>query len=192
MMKFFLSFFYIWLLFFTTYLSAATLNRDYQIIKSSILVLSQDDLFKKSDPGRAILEVFEQKQSKLLAEAATIEQQFIAEEKDLTQQRGKLNSEDFQILAEQFDIKVEKMRKSRADKDKKLQQNFAIWRKKFVQIVLPIVREQMSQFNALVVLDSNNRGLIYDKKVDVTDVVIKRLNEDFSRNPMILEQVIQE
>ena len=191
-MKFLLALFSIYLSFFYFYLFADTSNNDVKIIKSSILVLSQDDLFKKSDPGRAILEIFEEKQSKLLAEAATIEQQLIVEEKNLTEQRGKLNAEDFQILAEQFDIKVEKMRKSRADKDKKLQKNFAIWRKKFVQIVLPIIREQMSRFNALVVLDSNNRGLIYDKKVDVTDVVIKRLNENFSRNPLILEQVIQE
>lgn len=191
-MKFLLAFFSIYLSFFYFYLFADTSYNDVKIIKSSILVLSQDDLFKKSDPGRAILKIFEEKQSKLLAEAATIEQQLIMEEKNLTEQRGKLNSEDFQILAEQFDIKVEKMRKSRADKDKKLQKNFAIWRKKFVQIVLPIIREQMSRFNALVVLDSNNRGLIYDKKVDVTNVVIKRLNENFSRNPLILEQVIQE
>ena len=191
-MKFLLALFSIYLSFFYFYLFADTSNNDVKIIKSSILVLSQDDLFKKSDPGRAILEIFEEKQSTLLAEAAAIEQQLIVEEKNLTEQRGKLNAEDFQILAEQFDIKVEKMRKSRADKDKKLQKNFAIWRKKFVQIVLPIIREQMSRFNALVVLDSNNRGLIYDKKVDVTDVVIKRLNENFSRNPLILEQVIQE
>ena len=191
-MKFFLAFFSIYLSFFYFYLFADTSNNDVEIIKSSILVLSQDDLFKKSDPGRAILEIFEEKQSKLIAEAATIEQQLIVEEKNLTEQRGILNAEDFQILAEQFDIKVEKMRKSRADKDKKLQKNFAIWRKKFVQIVLPIIREQMSRFNALVVLDSNNRGLIYDKKVDVTNVVVKRLNENFSRNPLILEQVIQE
>ena len=191
-MKFLLAFFSIYLSFFYFYLFADTSNNDVEIIKSSILVLSQDDLFKKSDPGRAILEIFEEKQSKLIAEAATIEQQLIVEEKNLTEQRGILNAEDFQILAEQFDIKVEKMRKSRADKDKKLQKNFAIWRKKFVQIVLPIIREQMSRFNALVVLDSNNRGLIYDKKVDVTNVVVKRLNENFSRNPLILEQVIQE
>ena len=98
---------------------------------------------------------------------------------------------EFQILAEEFDVKVEKMRNSRANKDRKLQQDFTAWRKKFVQIVLPIVREQMSRFDALVVLDTNNRGLIYDKKIDVTDVIIKRLDEEFANNPMILETVIQ-
>ena len=191
-MKFVLTFFSIWLLFLNFYSFANTSNDESKILKSSILVLSQDDLFKKSVPGRAILEIFEEKRSKLRLEAATIEQELIAEEKTLTEQRGKLNSDDFQILAEKFDIKVEKMRKSRADKDKKLQKNFSIWRKKFVQIVLPIIREQMSRFNALVVLDTNNRGLIYDKKIDVTAEVIKRLNEEFSLNPLILEQVIQE
>lgn len=187
------------LIFFTTWWSllgfclfAESFNAQPQVLRSSILVLSQDDLFKKSIPGRALLKVFEEKQSKLLAEATKIELQFIAEEKSLTQKRTKLNADDFQIIADKFDTKVEKMRKSRADKDKKLQQDFAIWRKKFVQIVLPIVREQMLQFDALLVLDTNNRGLIYDKKVDVTDVIIKRLNEEFQNNPLILEQVIRE
>ena len=49
----------------------------------------------------------------------------------------------------------------------------------------------MSRFNALVVLDTNNRGLIYDKKVDVTEVIIKRLDEEFINNPMILKDVIR-
>ena len=50
----------------------------------------------------------------------------------------------------------------------------------------------MSQFGAVVVLDTKTRGLIYDQKVDVTELVIKRLNEDFLNNPLILEQVIQQ
>ena len=137
------------------------------------------------------MKVFEEKQAKLLAEASRIEKQFIAEEKALTEQRSELDISEFQNLADAFDDKVEKVRTSRAQKDKKLQKDFAIWRKKFVQIVLPIVREQMSQFNALVVLDTTNRGLIYDKKVDVTDVIIDRLNEEFLNNPLILDQVIE-
>ena len=159
------------------------------VIKSSILVLSQDDLFNNSAPGRALLKIFEEKQSKLIEEAAKIEKQFIREEKNLTEQREILNTNEFQILAEEFDIKVEEMRKSRAAKDKKLQRDFSVWRKKFVQIILPIIREQMSLFNALVVLDTNNRGLIYDKKIDVTDEVIKRLNEEYQKNPQILEEI---
>ncbi|PQM62695.1 MAG: hypothetical protein CML40_01460 [Rhodobacteraceae bacterium] len=182
------------LLFFLSnfFVSAETSDKSFRLVKSSILVLSQDDLFKKSKPGRALLEVFEEKQSKLLLEAEEIEQLFIAEEKNLTEQRSELTVDDFQVLADEFDIKVEKMRKSRAEKDRKLQKDFAIWRKKFVQIALPIIREQMSLFDALIVLDTNTRGLIYDKTVDVTDVIISSLNEEYLKNPGILEQVIQE
>ena len=50
----------------------------------------------------------------------------------------------------------------------------------------------MSLFDALIVLDTNTRGLIYDKTVDVTDVIISSLNEVYLKNPGILEQVIQE
>ena len=177
---------------FDSKLVAETVEGTSSVLTSSILVLSQDDLFKKSDPGQALLKVFENRQSRLVAEAEKIESEFIAEEKKLTEQRSSLNSTDFQILAEEFDSKVKKMRVSRANKDKKLQKDFSRWRKKFVQIVLPIVREQMSRFGALVVLDTTNRGLIYDKSINVTSVIIQRLNEEYLNNPRILDQVFQE
>ena len=160
------------------------------LTKSSVLVLSQDDLFKKSTPGKALLKLFDEKKSELFSQASKIEQEFVSEEQKLTERRLILSASDFQILADEFDLKVEKMRIYRTNKDKKLQQDFIQWRKNFVQIVLPIVRELMSQYEASVVIDTINRGLIYDQKIDVTDVIIKRLNEKFLINPRILEQII--
>ena len=159
-------------------------------IKSSILVLSQDELFKSSLPGRELLKIFEERQTELFSEARKIEQQFILEEKKLTEQRLLLSVDNFQILADEFDSKVEKMRELRTEKDKKLQRDFMNWRKKFVQIVLPIIRDVMSEFDALVVLDSKNRWLIYDHKIDVTEKIIRLLNEKFTENPQILYQIL--
>ncbi len=159
-------------------------------IKSSILVLSQDELFKSSLPGLELLKIFEARQKELFTEARKIEQQFILEEKKLTEQRLSISVENFQTLADEFDLKVEKMRKSRMDKDKKLQKDFMNWKKKFVQIVLPIIRDVMSQFDALIVLDSKNRGLIYDQKIDVTERTIKLLNKKFKDNPQLLYQIL--
>ena len=115
---------------------------------------------------------------------------FLLEEKKLTEQRLLLDVEDFQLLADGFDEKVEKMRKLRTDKDKKLQKDFIKWRKQFVQIALPVIRDVMSQFNALVVLESKNRGLIYDQKIDITERIIKLLNEKFLENPQLLNQIL--
>ena len=171
-------------------LSSSAVGQNRIINKSSVLVLSQDDLFKKSVAGRALLKVFEEKQALLFSEASKVEQDFILEEQKLTDQRLILAPADFQVLADEFDSKVEKMRKFRTNKDKKLQQDFIRWRKKFVQIVLPIVRELMAQYEASVVIDTINRGLIYDQTIDVTDIIIKRLDEEFLSNPRILEKII--
>ena len=171
-------------------LSSSAVGQNRVINKSSVLVLSQDDLFKKSVAGRALLKVFEEKQALLFSEASKVEQDFILEEQKLTDQRLILAPADFQVLADEFDSKVEKMRKFRTNKDKKLQQDFIRWRKKFVQIVLPIVRELMAQYEASVVIDTINRGLIYDQNIDVTDIIIKRLDEEFLSNPRILDKII--
>jgi len=171
-------------------LSSSAVGQNRVINKSSVLVLSQDDLFKKSVAGRALLKAFEEKQALLFSEASKVEQDFILEEQKLTDQRLIVTPEDFQVLADEFDSKVEKMRKFRTNKDKKLQQDFIRWRKKFVQIVLPIVRELMAQYEASVVIDTINRGLIYDQNIDVTDIIIKRLDEEFLSNPRILDKII--
>jgi len=183
----------IFVLIFTVFLSSlssSAVGQNRVINKSSVLVLSQDDLFKKSVAGRALLKAFEEKQALLFSEASKVEQDFILEEQKLTDQRLIVTPEDFQVLADEFDSKVEKMRKFRTNKDKKLQQDFIRWRKKFVQIVLPIVRELMAQYEASVVIDTINRGLIYDQNIDVTDIIIKRLDEEFLSNPRILEKII--
>ena len=171
-------------------LSSSAMGQNRVINKSTVLVLSQDDLFKKSVAGRALLKVFEEKQALLFSEASKVEQDFILEEQKLTDQRLIVTPADFQVLADEFDSKVEKMRKFRTNKDKKLQQDFIRWRKKFVQIVLPIVRELMAQYEASVVIDTINRGLIYDQNIDVTDIIIKRSDEEFLSNPRILEKLI--
>ena len=183
----------IFVLIFTVFLSSlssSAVGQNRVINKSSVLVLSQDDLFKKSVAGRALLKAFEEKQALLFSEASKVEQDFILEEQKLTDQRLIVTPEDFQVLADEFDSKVEKMRKFRTNKDKKLQQDFIRWRKKFVQIVLPIVRELMAQYEASVVIDTINRGLIYDQNIDVTDIIIKRLDEEFLSNPRILDKII--
>ena len=77
----------IFVVMYTFSVFAETPSRNSEVIKSSILVLSQDDLFNKSAPGRALLKLFEEEQSRLLVEAAKIEKQFIEEEKSLTEQR---------------------------------------------------------------------------------------------------------
>ena len=160
------------------------------IPKGKVLVLSQDDLFRKSNYGKAISKFFKLKQEDLLIEGRKIEQQFVLEERKLTEKRLILQSEDFQKLADDFDRRVEQTRKSRAEKDRKLQQSFIKWKKKFAQIVLPIVRDIMTDTKAPLVVDTSTRGLIYDQKIDITEIVTQKLNEDFTSYPGKIDKIL--
>ena len=181
-------------LFFGFFLTSFNLSAEESlknnILTASILVLSQDDLFKKSNPGKEIIKIFEEKQTALFLEAREIEQKFILEERDLTEKRLDLKPGEFQILADEFDQRVEATRKFRAEKDRYLQQNFNRWKKNFVQLVLPLVRNIMRESGAVAVLDTGSRGFVYDQKIDITQRLILKLNEEFLNNPNILNQII--
>ena len=71
-MRFF-KFFFIIIIFLASFVAFNARSQTLVVSKSSVLVLSQDDLFKKSAPGQALLKVFKKKQSKLFSEASEIE-----------------------------------------------------------------------------------------------------------------------
>ena len=168
------------------------ITEDFQSqFKKSILVLSYDDLFKQSQAGKAIFEVLLKKQGDLLQESQAIEESFISEELSLTKSRETLSVDDFQQLANEFDIKVEKTRKIRLNKDRELQNQFKEWRKKFVQIVAPIVRELMSENGAVIVFDKSTRGIIYEKSIDITNEIINELDKQYIENPNILDSIFE-
>ncbi len=166
--------------------------RNTDKISTPILVLSQDDLFQKSNFGKSIIKLFEEKQSTLFAEAREIEEKFVLEERNLTSRRLSLVPEEFQLLADEFDKRVEETRKSRAEKDQMLQKTFFVWRKNFFQVILPIVRRIMRDYGAVAVLDTKSRGFVYDQRIDVTDLLIFQLNEEFRKNPDLINQIIVE
>ena len=149
-------------------------------------------MFQKSNFGKSIIKLFEEKQSTLFAEAREIEEKFVLEERNLTSRRLSLVPEEFQLLADEFDKRVEETRKSRAEKDQMLQKTFFVWRKNFFQVILPIVRRIMRDYGAVAVLDTKSRGFVYDQRIDVTDLLIFQLNKEFRKNPDLINQIIVE
>lgn len=153
--------------------------------------MSHDDLFKKSEPGKAIYSSFVEKRNKLLEEAKKIEESFVSEELFLTQKRDNLTSDEFQKLANDFDQKVEITRKNRLEKDRSLQNEFNTWKQKFVKIILPIVKKIMSDNDASVVLDTSTRGIIYEQNIDITEDVITILDKIYIENPEIFRIIVK-
>lgn len=157
----------------------------------NFLVMSHDDLFKKSEPGKAIFSNFVEKRNKLLEESKNIEETFVSEELLLTKKRENLSSDEFQKLANDFDKKVEITRKNRLERDRSLQNDFNIWKQNFVKIILPIVKKIMSDYGASVVLDTSTRGIIYEQNIDITSDVIIMLNKVYKENPEIFRTIVE-
>ena len=164
-------------------------NRNFN--KNTFLVMSHDDLFKKSVPGKAIYSSFVEKRNKLLEESKKIEESFVSEELLLTQKREGLTSDEFQKLANDFDQKVEITRKNRLEKDRSLQNEFNNWKQKFVKIILPIVKKIMSDNDASIVLDTSTRGIIYEQNIDITEDVITMLDKIYIENPEIFRIIVE-
>lgn len=185
-------FFYLLTVFFISFLNFYGFSEENKknLVKN-ILVLSHDDLFKKSQPGKAIYSNFIDKRNKLLEESKKIEESFVSEELLLTQKREDLSSSEFQILANDFDKKVESTRKKRLEKDRSLQNEFNLWKKKFVKIILPIVRKVMSNYDASLVIDTNTRGIIYEQNLDITEEVINMLDTIYIENPEIFKIIVE-
>ena len=185
-------FFYLLTVFFISFLNFYGFSEENKknLVKN-ILVLSHDDLFKKSQPGKAIYSNFIDKRNTLLEESKKIEESFVSEELLLTQKREDLSSSEFQILANDFDKKVESTRKKRLEKDRSLQNEFNLWKKKFVKIILPIVRKVMSNYDASLVIDTNTRGIIYEQNLDITEEVINMLDTIYIENPEIFKIIVE-
>ncbi|MBN2905230.1 MAG: OmpH family outer membrane protein [Rhodobacteraceae bacterium] len=140
-------------------------------LRSPILTLEQDRLFSDSRTGKAVLDRLEADTAALAAENRKIEAQLIAEERDLTDQRGQLPADEFRPLAQAFDEKVVAIRRAQDAKARALAQRRDADQKAFYRQALPLLAEIVRERGAVAVLE---RGavILSAEQVDITDAAI--------------------
>lgn len=142
---------------------------------SPILTIDQERLFADSMFGKAALERLKAGEEALLAENLRIEGGLEAEERDLTERRTTLPATEFRALADAFDVKVEGVRAAQRAKSTDLTTSFEADRRRFIEVALPTIGQLMQELGAVVVMDKQT-VVVSLKQVDVTDVVIARLD----------------
>ena len=139
-------------------------------------MLDQERLYRNSRLGRAIEARLAANTSVLLAENKRIEAALEREERDLTEQRGKVSAAAFAPLADAFDQKAESIRKTQRDKSRLLSRRYEAERKRFQDVVRPILAEVLQSAGAVAIIDS--RALILSfETLDMTDEAITLLDE---------------
>ncbi len=147
-----------------------------------VIVIDQERLFNESRYGQAILAEIRALSQKLAAENRRIEQELEAEEKALAEKRKRMEPGEFRVLAEDFNTRVEKIRKEQAAKEQAILGRLNERRLKFFSDVGRLVLRLTKEVGADIVLDK--RVTIYAvPAADMTDRLIALVDRELVPPP---------
>lgn len=145
-------------------------------IQSPVLVIDQDRLFAETRLGSRAQEDFESRAQALASENQSIEAELIALEQELTGLRPTMGADEFRVLADEFDERVERIRAEQDEKARLLNRSRDEARQKFLGDVAEIISEIVRDKGAVVVIDRRDVFLSADR-IDITDEAIELVND---------------
>ena len=167
----------IWLIIMVKYAASQEFN-------SKMLFLNQNKLYSESVFGKKLEFIFKELTSKLVKENQQLTKELEAEEKKLTEDRGDLPKDEFRVLAEKFNLKVEKVRQEQRQKSDLLKKSLEDERKYFFKVVYPLLLNFVEDKGAYGILDSS-LFIVANKNLDITDQLIDIINKEINVVPSI-------
>lgn len=143
---------------------------------SGILVLNQDRMLSQTLLGQRLERELEAATAALAAENRRIEGQLTEEELDLTELRETLPPDEFRVLADEFDVRVDGIRAAQDAKTRDLQAQVDAAQQLFFEAAFPILLEIVQARGAAVLMDSRS-VLLSAGSVDITEAAIARIDE---------------
>ncbi|SIT76728.1 OmpH family outer membrane protein [Pontibaca methylaminivorans] len=143
--------------------------------ESAILTVASDRLFIDSAYGQRVLNEIESEGTVLAAENRRIEAELMAEERELTQLRAEMEAEAFRRLADDFDAKVQRIRREQDAKARELGERQEQARSEFLGQVRPVLVALMRETGASIILERSSVFLSADS-TDITDIAIGRID----------------
>lgn len=140
-----------------------------------ILTLNQERLYSSSAFGQRVRRELEAASVALAAENRRIEAALVAEEKQLTEDRGKMDPEAFRALAEDFDERVTGIRRAQVDKRNSLQREADTERARFFELAYPVLLDMVKETGALAILNQS-AVILSSRQIDVTELSIERVD----------------
>ena len=143
---------------------------------SPILTIDSDRVFQESAFGLRVAQEIEVEGAKLAAENDLIAAELEAEEKALTERRPNLGADEFRVLADAFDKKVQQIRQEQAAKGRAFNELLESEREVFLKAAAPVLERLMRDAGAAVILDRRT-VFVSASAVEITDDAIALLNE---------------
>ncbi len=146
-------------------------------MRSPVLTVDPEALFEGSLFGRRLIEDIRAETEALAAENRRIEAELTAEEQELTDRRPDMDVEAFRAEAEDFDAKVQMIRRQQDAKERDLERLETESRDRFLVAAQPILGRMMLQRGAVVMLDRRSVFLGFGA-IDVTDAAIAEIDAE--------------
>lgn len=157
------------------------------VFPAPVLLLDRDSLFSNSKLGQTILATETATRRELSVASRDIKTSFENEESRLTDLRSTITSEEFQLLSDDFDQRVQAMREEQLAEDIALQQQNEQNRRRFFSISAPYMSQIMQKYQASAILDIRT-VLLFDKDMDITAEAIALLDAAYTENPDIANE----
>jgi Skp family chaperone for outer membrane proteins len=149
---------------------------------SPILTISSERMYAESAFGKRVAREIEDGSATLAAENRRIEEELGAEEKRLTELRPTMDPAEFRALADEFDRRVQTVRREQDAKARALVQRSEEKQVEFLRAARPILAELMRESGASVVLERSS-VFLSQTAIDMTDVAISRLDSILGEGP---------
>lgn len=153
----------------------AASSQDVGVVQSQVLVIDPERLFNQTRLGQSFLAQIQVERDALIARNRQIEAELEAEEKALTEKREETSPEEFREMADDFDARVQDIRRDSERRVRDLERNRERAPVEFMRQVEPVLVDIMRAAGGVVVVDARNVLLRADV-IDITDVAIARID----------------
>jgi Skp family chaperone for outer membrane proteins len=151
--------------------------QDVGVVQSEILVLDPERLFSETELGKRMTSEYQAAREALSKRNRRLEAELEAEEQALTEQRETLSPEAFRQLADEFDTKVQRIRRESDTAVRNLERRWELAPVSFMRRVEPVLVQVMQEAGGVVVLDARS-VLLRAEVVDITSLAASRINEE--------------
>lgn len=156
------------------------------VVQSLILTIEPDRLFSDSAFGQRIVRDIETEGNQIASDNRRIEAELTQEERELTELRDTLTTEEFRERASAFDEKVQELRRTQDEKARALGQRSDEARRALLAAAQPVLLDLMADSGAVAILD-RRAVLLSVSAVDITDRAIARVDATIGDGTDIFE-----
>ncbi len=164
-----------WCVTLFTALCAPAAAQDFGVTQSPILTIDQDRLYTGSAFGKRAREAIAAESAALAAENRRIEAELMAEEEALTEQRPELPADEFRVLADAFDEKVQRIRAEQDAKSRALSRRDDSERQRFFSQIVGVLGALIRERGAVAIIERRSIFIAIEA-IDITDEAIARID----------------